>query len=133
MRYLIDTQILIWFQLNDKRLNTEIMLMLTDPNNIIYVSLISLYEIAIKQKTGKLPDLPVSVEDILSVAAQDDFKILPILENHISGYNRIPLHDTHKDPFDRLIVAIALNENLILISADEKFKLYTTQIKLVEA
>ncbi|GLU50670.1 type II toxin-antitoxin system VapC family toxin [Dyadobacter frigoris] len=133
MKYLIDTQILIWFQLDDKRLSNEILSLLMDVDNFIYVSMISLYEIAIKQKTGKLSEFPASIEDIISVSNQDGFEILPITEKHISNYSRIPLSETHKDPFDRLILSTALTENLIIISADDKFKLYTTQIELIIA
>lgn len=133
MKYLIDTQILIWFQLNDKRLSNEILDLLTDVNNSIFVSLVSLYEIAIKQKTRKLPELPVSIEDIISVASDDGFELLPITPIHISNYSQIPLLEIHKDPFDRLILSVALTEKLIIISADDKFKLYTSQIELITA
>lgn len=133
MKYLIDTQILIWFQLDDKRLSNEILSLLMDVDNYVYVSMISLYEIAIKQKTGKLSEFPASIVDIISVSNQDGFEILAITEKYISNYSRIPLSEMHKDPFDRLILSTALTENLIIISADDKFKLYTTQIELIIA
>ena len=133
MNYLIDTQILIWFQLNDNQLKTTIHAILSDPNNTIFLSEVSLYEIAIKKKINKLPELPASIEDIVMVANQDGFNFLTIRQSHIIAYNSIPLFTNHKDPFDRLIIATALVENLPLISADESFDLYVPQITLIVA
>ena len=133
MRYLIDTHILIWFQLNDKRLSSEIYAIIVNTENTIFVSDISLYEIAIKQKIGKLPEFDATIDDIILVAKQDKFRFLPITHQHISTYNSVPIFDNHRDPFDRLIIASALTENLTIISTDEKFKLYLPDIQLIEA
>ena len=114
-------------------MHSEILSILTDLDNFIYVSMICLYEIAIKQKTGKLSESPASIEDIISVVNQDGFNILSITEKHISSYSQIPLLEIHKNPFDRLILSTALTENIPIISADDKFKLYTSQIELITA
>lgn len=133
MKYLIDTQILLWFQSNDKQLKSSIKNILNDTNNQIFVSDVSLYEIAIKLKINKLPELYASVEDIIFVANQDSFQFLPISHNHFLTYDIIPSFSDHKDPFDKLILATALSENIPIISADEKFKLYDSIIALIEA
>lgn len=133
MKYLIDTQILIWFQLNDRQLKRNIRAILTDTNNQIFVSDITLYEIAIKQKINKLQELYANLNDIILVANEDKFKFLPISHTHLLVYGDVPLLSEHKDPFDRLIIAMAISENLPIISADEKFKLYTPLISLIEA
>ena len=132
MKYLIDTHILIWFQLNDARLRVDIHAILTNPDNKIFISDISLYEIAVKKKINKLPDFIATIEDIVLVAKQDKFHFLPIAHTHFLRYDSIPFFDYHKDPFDRLIIATALAENLTIISADQKFKLYSPDIQLIE-
>lgn len=133
MDYLIDTQILIWFQLNDKQLKPNIRAILTDTNNQIFVSDITLYEIAIKQKINKLQELYATLNDVIVVANQDKFQFLPISHIHFLAYDGVPLLSDHKDPFDRLIIATAISENIPIISADEKFKLYDSFINLIEA
>lgn len=133
MTFLIDTQILIWFQLNDKQLKPLVYNFLTDRNNRVLVSSISLFEIAIKQKTGKLFNFSASVDDVVFVLNQDGFEILPIKTVHITVYSQVPLLPEHRDPFDRLLIATALFEGIPIISADEKFRLYSDYIQLIEA
>jgi len=132
MSYLIDTQILIWFQKSNCKLKSENYSILVDTDNIIYVSQVSLFEIAIKQKIGKLPELDLLIGDFIRIIQNDGFKILPIKNQHIDAYNTVPLVVDHRDPFDRLILATALSENLPIIYADENFKLYIPQIQLIE-
>jgi PIN domain nuclease of toxin-antitoxin system len=126
IKYLIDTQILIWYQLNDRKLRADTLKLLKNRQNKIFVSQVTLFEIAIKQKLGKLPDLNISIDKLIETIEGDDFEILSIKDGHISSYDAIPLFDEHRDPFDRLILATALYENMPVISADEKFKLYDT-------
>ncbi|MBE9466371.1 PIN domain-containing protein [Dyadobacter subterraneus] len=90
-------------------------------------------KLLLSRKTNKLSEFPASIEDIISVVNQNGFKILSITEKHISNYGQIPLLEIHKDPFDRLILSTALTENITIISADDKFKLYTSQIELITA
>ena len=82
MKYLIDTHILIWFQLNDKKLKANIYAILTNPDNKIFVSDVSLYEITVKKKINKLPDFIATIDDIVLVAQQDKFHFLPISHTH---------------------------------------------------
>ena len=133
MLYLADTQIAIWFLLEDSKLSPVIYAELTDSKNTIFVSQVSLFEIAIKQKIGKLPELDKPINKLIELIEKADFEILPIRNKHIVAYNSIQLFDNHKDPFDRLIIATALSENLTIISADEKFKFYLPHIQLIEA
>jgi PIN domain nuclease of toxin-antitoxin system len=133
MQYLIDTQIVIWFQLFDKRLKSTVYELLIDGTNTIFVSQVSLFEIAIKQKIGKIPELGKRVTELIELIKKDGFDILPISNTHIASYDTVPTFDEHKDPFDKLIIATAISENLTVISADEKFKFYTDVINLIEA
>lgn len=132
MKYLIDTQILIWYQTIDNRIKSSVYDILTNVQNSVYISQISLFEIAIKQKLGKIPDFDLPIRHLVELVEQDGFEILPIKNEHIDSYNIIPLFDHHRDPFDRLILATALQENFTLISADTKFTLYNDIITLIE-
>jgi PIN domain nuclease of toxin-antitoxin system len=133
MEYLIDTQILIWYQEEDKRLSAEIYEILNNPKNIIWIGQVSIYEIAIKKAIGKFETFTISIEDLVEQIKTDGFQILHIKNSHLARYGDIPLLEIHKDPFDRLILATALSENIPVISSDEKFKNYTSIINLIEA
>ena len=130
MAYLIDTQILIWSISNPSKLSNQTKNILG--NNDILVSQISFFEIVIKQRIGKLIEIQLTIPELIAEIRQDGYKVLPIQNAHISAYNQIPFFDNHKDPFDRLILATALSENLPVISADENFRLYVPQIRLIE-
>lgn len=133
MQLLIDTQILIWFQLGHSKLNPTISEILSDRRNDIYVSDLSLYEITIKQSIGKLANFMISLEDVIAVAAQDDFRFLPLSHKHLLNYGNVPFIQDHRDPFDRLLISTAKSENLPLISADTKFDYYKNYIQLIKA
>ena len=130
MRYLIDTQILIWTIVDPNRLSENTISILR--RNIILVSQVSLFEIAIKQKIRKLPELNITMSVLIEHIKEDNFEILNIKDKHISEYSHIPLVAHHRDPFDRLILATAFSENIPVISADEKFKNYESIIQLIE-
>jgi PIN domain nuclease of toxin-antitoxin system len=130
MDFIIDTQILIWSVISPNKLSFKVREILE--NNNIGVSQISLYEIAIKQKIGKLSELDLSISDLINCLLKDGFEILSLKNSHIEAYERIQLIDTHRDPFDRLLLATSLSENIPIISADEKFKEYISQIQLIE-
>lgn len=130
MKYLVDTQILIWYQLNSEKLNSGLYALLNDSNNTIYVSPISLFEIAIKQKIGKLPELNMPVAVLSDLIIQDGFTLLDLKTEHISAYADIPLLAEHRDPFDRLLLATALCNDIPIISADQNFARYQPLIQL---
>ncbi|MDD2724558.1 MAG: type II toxin-antitoxin system VapC family toxin [Methylovulum sp.] len=131
MNYLIDTQILIWYQLDSHKLKHPIRKLLGNRNNTIVISQISLFEIAIKQKLGKLPELDLPIAMLASLIKQDAFNLLDLQTTHIESYSKIPLVPEHRDPFDRLLLATALSENMAIVSADANFKFYQPQIQLI--
>ncbi len=130
MCYLIDTQILIWTLISPEKLTEQTKQILQA--NEIFVSQISLFEIAIKQKIGKLPELSLSIQSLSERMAQDNFNILAISINHLETYNAVPLLTNHRDPFDRLLLAIAMSENMPIISADTHFSYYESHVKLIK-
>lgn len=87
--YLIDTQILIWTLANPEKLSLGTKNILENKN--IFVSQISLFEVAIKQKLGKLPGLDLSIEQLATLIEQDGFNLLVLQTKHIEAYSRIPL------------------------------------------
>ena len=97
---------------------------LENKSNPVYFSQISLFEIVIKQKIGKLTDINLSVTKIYDQLLEDGYDFLPIKNEHLKSYGEIPLQDNHRDPFDRLLLATAHQEKMTILTADEKFKLY---------
>ncbi|MEA5404048.1 type II toxin-antitoxin system VapC family toxin [Arcicella sp. DC2W] len=130
--YLIDTHIFIWAILENPKLSEKIVMLLKDTDNQIFVSQVSLFEIAIKQRLNKLPNFDISINELVEKIELVDFKILPIKNEHINTYNTIELVADHRDPFDRLLIATVFQEGITLISADEKFKYYQSQIQIID-
>jgi len=130
MRLLLDTHIFIWFVEGNTAISQNARQLIQSPENEKYISLVSFYEMAIKIKIGKLA-LAVSIETYLQNLQERDVQLLPIKENHIITYELVPLIDTHRDPFDRLIIAIALFENIAILTADRQFENYTSLVKVI--
>ncbi|MBK1717167.1 type II toxin-antitoxin system VapC family toxin [Thiocystis violacea] len=130
MRYLIDTQILIWALISPEKLSSSTRDILQ--GNDIFVSQMTFLEIAIKQKIGKLTEFDLSVEALFNRVEQDGFHVLSLAIPHIAAYDNITLFQNHRDPFDRILLATALSEAMPIISADENFALYLPQVQFVK-
>ncbi len=129
MRYLIDTQILLWSMIDPQKLSPATRNILQ--SNEIFVSQITLFEIAIKQKIGKLPDFDLPIDILYSYIEQDGSNLLPLQKHHIAAYASVPLFSDHRDPFDRVLLANAMSENIIIISADANFPRYAKYIQIM--
>ncbi|MGB7209389.1 MAG: type II toxin-antitoxin system VapC family toxin [Pyrinomonadaceae bacterium] len=121
MRILIDTHILIWLLNGDFQLSIDRREKLVDPANRVFISIASFWEIAIKSSRGKL-SLAKSIEDIFSEIDRSSSTILTIEPDHTLQVSKLPFH--HKDPFDRMIIAQAMIENIPLTSTDHDFTAY---------
>ncbi len=130
-RYLLDTHCLIWFQEDNPKIPGSLMKLIRDTNNTISFSQVSLFEISIKQKIGKLPMFYATVEQVYQQAIKDGFTFVTIQNQHIYNYSKVPLMEDHRDPFDRLLIATAIEEDAIVLSADEKFSLYADVVKVL--
>jgi PIN domain nuclease of toxin-antitoxin system len=130
MRYLVDTQIMIWTLISPEKLTTQTKQILEIHE--IFVSQISLFEIAIKQKIGKLPELDLPINELVERIKLDNFNLLPLSVDHFDTYSKVPLLENHRDPFDRLLLAIAISEDMPIISADGNFKYYSPQVCLIK-
>ena len=116
--YLLDTQILIWWLTDHPRLTPQLSQTISNPNNLIFYSVANLWEISIKRSIGKLK-LKIPFPQLVQTIP---FPTLTIKPNHIITLHQLPL--IHKDPFDRLLIAQALTENLTLITADHQITRY---------
>jgi PIN domain nuclease of toxin-antitoxin system len=123
MAYLLDTHALIWFLENDPRLpfNTRTQI---ETNPTIFVSIVSLWEIAIKANIGKL-DLSFPFSTIAANLVSLDITEIPITFKDLEIYLSLPLH--HRDPFDRILIAQAMNHALTFISQDAQMDAYPIQ------
>jgi PIN domain nuclease of toxin-antitoxin system len=132
MRLLLDTHILLWVLEADPQLSNKAKELIRNTANEAFVSIASLFEITIKIKIGKLDTQRTPAEIAQEMNRMLAIQLLPILPHHLDTYQSIPLYEDHRDPFDRLLIATALAENLTLISSDSKFERYTTLISLIQ-
>ncbi len=124
MKYLLDTHVFLWMLLHTDKLSKKVYNVLEDSGKEIYLSAISLWEIAIKHKLRKLDLGGVDIRLLPNVAAQSDVKIITPEPYDFITYSELPLKKEHHDPFDRLLIHTAIRNNLILISKDKKFEQY---------
>ena len=130
MKLLLDTHALIWYVQGSSNLSTKAIQLIDAVNNEIFVSIISFYEIAIKLKIGKLK-LSKSLKEYFKDTVLHNIFVLPVTEKYLSEYGNVPLIPTHKDPFDRLIIATAIIEKMSIITVDEQFLNYKELIETV--
>ena len=122
MKLLLDTHAFLWFVGGDDALSSRGRLAIEDFENHKLVSMVSLWEIAIKNSIGKL-DLEKPFEQLIPEQLQaSGFEVLGMSIEHLTMLTQRPLH--HRDPFDRLLVAQCLAENLTLLSGDEALDAY---------
>jgi PIN domain nuclease of toxin-antitoxin system len=124
MRYLIDTNVLIWAATETRDFSKKVSAIINDKDCEIYVSIASLWEIAIKKSIRKL----TINDDIFDDLESHGYILLPVTIPHLKSLLDLPHH--HNDPFDRILVAQALHENLTILTSDRKLKPYNAKIIL---
>lgn len=118
MRILLDTHIYLWWLTDDKKLSRPMRKVIEDAQ-IVYVSAVSMWEVAIKIKLGKLKgDINAIVDGIVACG----FRELPVMADHARTLMSLPMH--HQDPFDRMLIAQAMTEPLRLLTADKALEAY---------
>ena len=122
MRLLLDTHIAIWALKFPERLSAPVRALILDPENAIFVSAASVWEIAIKFALGKKSAPPFSGKDAVHSFGKAGYMLLDVTPAQAAAVGDLP--HIHSDPFDRLIAAQSLIEDISLISADESFDLY---------
>jgi PIN domain nuclease of toxin-antitoxin system len=126
MNYLLDTHVLIWFLNGDKSLSAKARKAIESENASNFVSIASLWEIAIKLSLDRL-SIKVPFEKIGNELDKNNFQLLPITFNDTVILSSLTFH--HKDPFDRLIISQSIANEFTLISKDKEFSDY--KIKLL--
>jgi PIN domain nuclease of toxin-antitoxin system len=121
MDHLVDTQSFIWFVEDDARLPQRIKSVMEQDDTRLLVSIASLWEMTIKVSLGKL-FLTDTLETIFARLEQNGFDVLPIDTEHLITLST--LAHVHRDPFDRIIIAQAITESLLVISSDDVFAKY---------
>ncbi|RCJ41285.1 twitching motility protein PilT [Nostoc minutum NIES-26] len=125
MRALLDTHAFIWWVTDDSQLSANARDVITDSSNILFLSVVSAWEIIIKNKLGKLT-LPEPVEQYIpSRLAINRFESLPIQMNHVLQVASLP--NIHRDPFDRILIAQSQVENLPIVTIDQQITQYLVQ------
>lgn len=123
MNLLLDTHAFLWAINNDPRLTPEARAAIVDGRNLVYVSAVSAWEIAIKRARGKL-QLPPG--DYLEQLRLYRFTPLSITTEHALAVEALPAH--HNDPFDRMLIAQAREEKLTLVTHDRRINRYDVKI-----
>lgn len=125
MRLLLDTHAFLWFTLNDPQLSVPAKNLIADPANEIELSPATYWEVAIKIGIGKY-SLTEPLQDFMErEIATNQFRVLHIEPWHVAPLTSLPFH--HRDPFDRLIIAQAMIEQIPVVSADAIFDSYPVQ------
>lgn len=127
MSFLLDTHILLWFLENDSKLSNQVREVITNPENFIFVSAVSAWEISIKQFLGKL----IAPNNLAEALRFSRLEVLAITLAHGIKVADLPMY--HKDPFDRMLIAQALVEGLKIITVDQKFKFYDVSLLITES
>ncbi|HLK55486.1 MAG TPA: type II toxin-antitoxin system VapC family toxin [Chthonomonadaceae bacterium] len=122
MRLLIDTHTFLWFVEGDLQLSQEAKRLLEDENNERWLSLASVWEMAIKISIGKLRLGQPLAEYVREQTERNTISLLPITLPHVLPLTNLPLH--HRDPFDRLLVMQSVVEGMPIVSADAVLDAY---------
>ena len=131
MRLLLDTHIALWAVADDRRLPAKAARLIADPANEEFVSVASLWEIAIKHALarGGPHDMPVSAQEVLGYFHGAGYVLLDIQSAHVAAVEGLPM--LHADPFDRILVAQALSVPLRLLTRDVRVARYSDTIIMV--
>jgi PIN domain nuclease of toxin-antitoxin system len=122
MQLLLDTHALLWWVLDAKDLSRKARRIIADYDNQVFVSAATAWEIAIKFRIGRLPQAEAFVHSLRGNLARLGFSELPISVDHAQRAGLLP--SDHKDPFDRMLIAQAQAEGLVLVSNENLFDAY---------
>lgn len=126
VKLLLDTHTFIWAVSQDPRLPASTLAILADPLNERFLSSMSVYEMAIKIRLGKL-DLKRPLDDFVNAGMRrSQITELPVLARRALASMKLP--EIHKDPFDRLLIATAIDEDMALVSVDADVRSYPVKI-----
>ncbi|MDT9181493.1 type II toxin-antitoxin system VapC family toxin [Limnospira sp. PMC 289.06] len=125
MRLLLDTHTVLWFFMGNSQLSDKVRDLVEDGHNHKLISVAMVWEMSIKQSQNKLTLEKTASDYIEEKIRLDDFELLPIQLNHLRILSSLPFY--HKDPFDRLLIAQAMQENIPILSKEMAFNAYPIQ------
>ncbi len=133
MRYLLDTQLVLWTLFEPERIPSRILDVLKDRAAIKYVSGVSLWEISLKYSLGKIILNGLSPDLIQGTIEETGFRMHSIENQELSTFFQLPKKENHRDPFDRLLIWQSILNDFTLLSTDSLFDSYTEDgLKLLQ-
>ncbi len=127
MKLLLDTHTFIWWDTDPQQLSSHVLALCHDPENQLTLSVVSIWEMAIKLQIGKLRLAKSLAEMVSDQQKTNQLSLLPVQLQHVLAIETLPLH--HKDPFDRLLIAQANSEGMVILSRDTQFYNYAVQVE----
>jgi PIN domain nuclease of toxin-antitoxin system len=124
VKYLLDTHVFLWIADAPEKLSRKASEIIRNPDNQIFLSIATPWELAIKSKNGKL-DAAGLLRDLEAGVFEGDLEILPVSVSQVIRAGSLPLH--HRDPFDRLLIAQALDQRMPILSKDRLLDRYGVQ------
>lgn len=124
--YLLDTHVVIWLMFDVEKIPKNTLQKIKNPDNEIYISAVSFWEISMKYKIGKLDLNKFVPSELPQIYLDQGFQQLSISINETSSFYELS-STYHRDPFDRMLIWQAIQNNLILISNDENMSLYRSE------
>lgn len=121
MKYLLDTHAFLWAVSQSKDLPEKVYQVIKNPNNDVFVSAVTFWEIAIKSRIKKLDLGGLSAEDLISLAEQMDFQLIALTPEEAVSYANLN-EDTHFDPFDRMLIWQCIRRHFTMVSKDSAFE-----------
>ena len=126
MNYLLDTHVFLWFIKDDPALNSKAKTLIEEPENSIYFSIASMWEMAIKVSLGKLQMPSPFNEFVQSQLIENKVTLLDIKTRHTEIVATMPFH--HRDPFDRMLICQAMEHGLMIATVDDIFQSYAISL-----
>ncbi len=126
MRALLDTHTFLWWISGDSHLSSRVRRIISDPSSELFLGYGSLWEVTIKIQKGTLKIPGNSVSFLISEMKANDIRLLPQRLEYLTRLESLPLH--HRDPFDRLLIAQALEEDLAILTADSQIRKYSAKV-----
>lgn len=124
MKFLIDTHILIWLAVSPERIPKSAFEIIENPQNDLYVSTVTLWEIAIKLSIKKLDLKGLEISDLVQICNEQEIKIVQLPISAVSKYRILPIKDNHRDPFDRALIALCISDGYVFLTHDSKISQY---------
>lgn len=125
MKLLLDTHTFLWWDSEPEKLSQRALELCQNPENMLILSVASIWEMQIKIQLGKLK-IKMPLSELIRQQQENGIGILPVEASHIFAVENLPNH--HKDPFDRLLVAQAIVEDAVLVSADPLITQYPVRV-----